>query len=69
MLNDEFYIGLRQRRASGQEYAEILSEFMSAVKQNYGEKVLIQFEDFANNNAFDLLEKYSTTHLVSNDDI
>ncbi|MFS7916038.1 putative malate dehydrogenase (oxaloacetate-decarboxylating) (NADP(+)) [Helianthus anomalus] len=69
MLNDEFYIGLRQRRASGKEYAELMNEFMSAVKQNYGKKVLIQFEDFANHNAFDLLEKYRTTHLVFNDDI
>ncbi|KAI3411540.1 HTH myb-type domain-containing protein [Psidium guajava] len=69
LLNDEFYIGLRQRRATGQEYAELLHEFMTAVKQIYGEKVLIQFEDFANHNAFDLLEKYGTTHLVFNDDI
>ncbi|KAK3410911.1 hypothetical protein EUGRSUZ_J02940 [Eucalyptus grandis] len=69
LLNDDFYIGLRQRRATGQEYAELLHEFMSAVKQIYGEKVLIQFEDFANHNAFDLLEKYGTTHLVFNDDI
>ncbi|MFS8005972.1 putative malate dehydrogenase (oxaloacetate-decarboxylating) (NADP(+)) [Helianthus anomalus] len=42
LLNDEFYIGLRQKRATGQEYAELMNEFMSAVKQNYGEKVLIQ---------------------------
>ncbi|KAL7222120.1 hypothetical protein ACSBR1_023932 [Camellia fascicularis] len=69
LLNDEFYIGLRQRRATGQEYAELLHEFMTAVKQNYGEKVLIQFEDFANHNAFDLLAKYGNTHLVFNDDI
>ncbi|XWS26359.1 hypothetical protein CRYUN_Cryun26dG0025800 [Craigia yunnanensis] len=69
LLNDEFYIGLRQRRATGQEYAELLHEFMSAVKQNYGEKVLIQFEDFANHNAFELLSRYSSTHLVFNDDI
>ncbi|GKV27181.1 hypothetical protein SLEP1_g36381 [Rubroshorea leprosula] len=69
LLNDEFYIGLRQRRATGQEYAELLHEFMTAVKRNYGEKVLIQFEDFANHNAFDLLEKYGPTHLVFNDDI
>lgn len=69
LLNDEFYIGLRRRRATGQEYAELLEEFMSAVKQNYGEKVLIQFEDFANHNAFDLLAKYGTSHLVFNDDI
>uniref|UniRef100_A0A2P2MKJ8 Malic enzyme n=2 Tax=Rhizophora mucronata TaxID=61149 RepID=A0A2P2MKJ8_RHIMU len=69
LLKDEFYIGLRQRRATGQEYAELLHEFMTAVKQNYGEKVLIQFEDFANHNAFELLAKYRTTYLVFNDDI
>ncbi|XP_057799712.1 NADP-dependent malic enzyme-like [Salvia miltiorrhiza] len=69
LLDDEFYIGLRQNRATGQEYAELLEEFMIAVKQNYGEKILVQFEDFANHNAFDLLAKYRTTHLVFNDDI
>ncbi|KAJ6731527.1 MALIC ENZYME [Salix purpurea] len=69
LLNDEFYIGLKQRRATGQVYYELLHEFMTAVKQNYGEKVLIQFEDFANHNAFELLAKYGTTHLVFNDDI
>ena len=69
LLNDEFYIGLKQKRATGQEYAELLHEFMCAVKQNYGEKILVQFEDFANHNAFELLEKYRTTHLVFNDDI
>ncbi|KAH6832118.1 NADP-malic enzyme 4 [Perilla frutescens var. hirtella] len=69
LLNDEFYIGLRRKRATGQEYAELLHEFMSAVKQIYGEKVIVQFEDFANHNAFDLLAKYGSTHLVFNDDI
>ncbi|KAL3829925.1 hypothetical protein ACJIZ3_018727 [Penstemon smallii] len=69
LLNDEFYIGLRQKRATGKEYYDFLNEFMSAVKQNYGEKVLVQFEDFANHNAFELLAKYGTTHLVFNDDI
>ncbi|KAH9301309.1 hypothetical protein KI387_012892 [Taxus chinensis] len=69
LLNDEFYIGLRQKRATGQEYYDLLHEFMTAVKQNYGEKILVQFEDFANHNAFELLAKYSSTHLVFNDDI
>ncbi|KAJ8421559.1 hypothetical protein Cgig2_025992 [Carnegiea gigantea] len=69
LLKDEFYIGLRQKRATGQEYDELLEEFMSAVKKNYGEKVVIQFEDFANHNAFKLLSKYTASHLVFNDDI
>lgn len=69
LLNDEFYIGLKQRRATGQEYSELLDEFMAAVRQNYGQKVLVQFEDFANHNAITLLEKYRANHLVFNDDI
>ncbi|THG19738.1 NADP-dependent malic enzyme-like isoform X1 [Camellia sinensis] len=69
LLDNEFYIGLRQKRARGQEYYDFLHEFMCAVKQNYGEKILIQFEDFANHSAFELLAKYRTTHLVFNDDI
>ncbi|KAL8153335.1 hypothetical protein V2J09_011095 [Rumex salicifolius] len=69
LLQDEFYIGLRQKRATGKDYAELMHEFMTAVKRIYGEKVLIQFEDFANHNAFDLLAKYGSTHLVFNDDI
>ncbi|KAL6616050.1 hypothetical protein ACP70R_038320 [Stipagrostis hirtigluma subsp. patula] len=69
LLKDEFYIGLRQRRATGQEYSELLDELMAAVRQSYGQKVLVQFEDFANHNAFALLEKYRENHLVFNDDI
>ncbi|KAL8137090.1 hypothetical protein V2J09_003091 [Rumex salicifolius] len=69
LLNDEYYIGLRQKRATGQEYSDLLQEFMNAVKRNYGERVLIQFEDFGNHNAFDLLTKYRNSHLVFNDDI
>ncbi|KAL6558377.1 hypothetical protein OROMI_018727 [Orobanche minor] len=44
LLNDAFYIGLKQRRATGTflEYSNLLHEFMTAVKQNYGEKVLVQ---------------------------
>ncbi|KAH0696212.1 hypothetical protein KY289_013694 [Solanum tuberosum] len=67
LLKDKVYIGLRQKRATGKEYYDFLDEFMKVVKQNYGEKVLVQYEDFANHNAFELLAKYGTTHLVFND--
>eukprot|EP00271_Cylindrocystis_brebissonii_P015062 TRINITY_DN36_c0_g1_i2.p1 TRINITY_DN36_c0_g1~~TRINITY_DN36_c0_g1_i2.p1 ORF type:complete len:661 (+),score=139.93 TRINITY_DN36_c0_g1_i2:118-2100(+) len=69
LLDNKFYIGLKKRRSTGAEYDSFIDEFMGAVKAWYGEKVLVQFEDFANHNAFRLLEKYATTHLTFNDDI
>ncbi|CAI0544728.1 unnamed protein product [Linum tenue] len=41
LLNDEFCFGLEQRRATSQDIRNFLS-FLSAAKQYYGEKVLIQ---------------------------
>ncbi|XP_024384373.1 NADP-dependent malic enzyme, chloroplastic isoform X2 [Physcomitrium patens] len=69
LLDNPFYIGLRHKRVGGQAYDELLAEFMLACKKTYGEKVLVQFEDFANHNAFRLLAKYSSSYLVFNDDI
>ncbi|KAG6389409.1 hypothetical protein SASPL_150877 [Salvia splendens] len=49
-------------RATGQEYAELLEEFMTAVKQNYLKTLQIITRLI-------FLAKYRTTHLVFNDDI
>ncbi|KAG5945124.1 hypothetical protein E4U59_006333 [Claviceps monticola] len=67
-LQDPLYLGLRQKRPSAEVQQEFMDEFMEAVKEVYP-KMVVQFEDFESQKAFNYLERYKNTHRAFNDDI
>ena len=68
LLNDPLYLGLRQKRLAGVALDEIVEEFVEATQEVFP-GIVVQFEDFANHNAFRLLARYRDKVCCFNDDI
>ncbi len=68
LINDPFYLGVRQRRMRGETYLEFLDKFVDAVHKRWPAAV-IQWEDLAKDVAFTVLERYRHRHPCFNDDI
>jgi malate dehydrogenase (oxaloacetate-decarboxylating) len=68
LLEDPNYLGVHTPRISGDQYFELLDRFVEAVEARWPLAV-IQWEDFAKDVAFSVLERYRNKIPCFNDDI
>lgn len=68
LIDDPFYLGVRQPRLRGDAYLAFMDQFVAAVKGRWPTAV-IQWEDLAKESAFTVLERYRRVVPSFNDDI
>lgn len=68
LQKDPLYIGWQHERIRGKDYVEFIDAFVTTIKKRFPH-VLLQWEDFAQENANPLLERYRDQLCTFNDDI
>ncbi|KAJ9586788.1 hypothetical protein L9F63_019621, partial [Diploptera punctata] len=68
-LNNKWYIGIRKKRASNEQEAELLDEFVTAAHRRFGDKLITHFEDFNTSISVSLMEKHRHKYCVFSGDI
>ncbi len=68
LLEDPNYLGVHSPRITGDEYFKLLDRFVETVEARWP-KAVIQWEDFAKDVAFSVLERYRNKIPCFNDDI
>jgi malate dehydrogenase (oxaloacetate-decarboxylating) len=68
LLNNPIYVGWQHHRVRGQEYEDFIEAFVSAVQRRWPH-ILLQWEDFAGENALRILGRYRDRLCTFNDDV
>ncbi|KAF9775329.1 hypothetical protein IL306_006580 [Fusarium sp. DS 682] len=68
LLDDELYLGLKEKRVRGEEYSKFVDTFVQSARKLYP-KAYIHFEDFGLANARKILERYRPDFACFNDDV
>ena len=68
LLDNPIYIGWQHHRVRGQEYDDFIEMFVSAVMRRWP-NILLQWEDFAGENALKILDRYRDRLCTFNDDV